>query len=1142
MISSQTKLPFVICLLYSYATFPAFAVFNGSTLIWSDLPLGYGRARIVGIEGKPEEWVGAVGMNLRQVDLPSSNWHFRGLAFSYASNCIYWSESGYRKIQGLALDGTKKPKSIYLYHGTSTEVDGLAVDWISGNLYWTDAIYNWIMMVPLKPNQDRYKIVTNLGLDKPHGIAVLPQKGYLFWSDWGEVAKIEVSDLIGNNRRTVVSEDMRKPRGLLVDAKDNKIYWVDRGKHTVECIQFNGMGRRVIVQDDVSNFYGIALYQNYLFVTEQSEGLLKIYNKVSGKSETNYQLDHTPYGIIMYDGSSQPGNSDRCDALGCDHFCIYDPIKEATCHCSEGFKLNDDHKTCTESSQFRQPYHVYSIHEGICHFPANLADMSTENVTLNKQCFLLNNKGYLALGMHVKSDTLYFSTNNTDKWINRVRMEYDAPLENIVGGVGIVQGIALDWVSSNLYWTDSLHRTINVAREDGMYQQVLIDKDLENPLGIAVHPGRSLLIWTDPGSHPKIEMSYLDGARRTIITNTSLGHPSHLFIDFKKDILYWADTLLGVVSSYDFNQKTIKVIFPRRLQAKESIFGISIFQDYLLWTDFNPERNGIHAARLDTMAKVRDILHPDVGMAYDLLTFDTQNQPDFETPCPSETCQHLCLPGENRSFWCKCGLGYHLGEDRRTCVTDLSLDNFLLVTDGYRKQIFQISLQTRNVHALDVENHFCPFAVDYDPRREMIYWTDVAHKSIKRARIDGKQETLVKKLTENSIADGLALDSVNQLLFYSDAGMKIIGVMTLTDHSFHKTLISTDLEKVRSVITSPLERRIYWSDWGSHPRIERCGMDGSDRRVIFDFETGAWPNGLALDVKEKRIYWADAKSNNIASMTTEGKDYRLLYNEAEAHYFGIALSGDYLYLTDWSRNSLVRLPKKGGKLENFWDGTSKFVRLNGIHAYNSSEIIYDISPCSSVSCSHFCLPSPLYTRICACPDHLSLSDDLQNCISKPVLVSSAIPSSIKTTNQNPETYNKSTPLTPINKGFVVSTTRILPSENDTLLTKQLPVPASSQKLSEGLLSSSYSGTVAAICIVSILLIGGTIFGGLIFKKRQQERNPHQILNNEEGDKADAIYRISYTDSSAEAVDIGMENPLLPHYGTNTDRRVHTNNS
>ena len=44
--------------------------------------------------------------------------------------------------------------------------------------------------------------------------------------------------------------------------------------------------------------------------------------------------------------------------------------------------------------------------------------------------------------------------------------------------------------------------------------------------------------------------------------------------------------------------------------------------------------------------------------------------------------------------------------------------------------------------------------------------------------------------------------------------------------------------------------------------------------------------------------------------------------------------------------------------------------------------IVDISPCSSVSCSHFCLPSPVYNRICACPDHLALSDDLKNCIIK----------------------------------------------------------------------------------------------------------------------------------------------------------------
>ncbi len=33
-----------------------------------------------------------------------------------------------------------------VYYGTSSQVNGIAYDWISGNLYWTDAMYNMIMM------------------------------------------------------------------------------------------------------------------------------------------------------------------------------------------------------------------------------------------------------------------------------------------------------------------------------------------------------------------------------------------------------------------------------------------------------------------------------------------------------------------------------------------------------------------------------------------------------------------------------------------------------------------------------------------------------------------------------------------------------------------------------------------------------------------------------------------------------------------------------------------------------------------------------------------------------------------------------------------------------------------------------------
>lgn len=64
-------------------------------------------------------------------------------------------------------------------------------------------------------------------------------------------------------------------------------------------------------------------------------------------------------------------------------------------------------------------------------------------------------------------------------------------------------------------------------------------------------------------------------------------------------------------------------------------------------------------------------------------------------------------------------------------------------------------------------------------------------------------------------------------------------------------------------------RFMYWTDWGEVPKIERAGMDGSDRFVIINTEI-YWPNGLTLDYEERKLYWADAKLNFIHRSNLDG--------------------------------------------------------------------------------------------------------------------------------------------------------------------------------------------------------------------------------------------------------------------------------
>lgn len=50
---------------------------------------------------------------------------------------------------------------------------------------------------------------------------------------------------------------------------------------------------------------------------------------------------------------------------------------------------------------------------------------------------------------------------------------------------------------------------------------------------------------------------------------------------------------------------------------------------------------------------------------------------------------------------------------------------------------------------------------------------------------------------------------------------------------------------------------MYWTDWGEHAKLERSGMDGSDRTVLINHNLG-WPNGLTVDKASSQLLWADA--------------------------------------------------------------------------------------------------------------------------------------------------------------------------------------------------------------------------------------------------------------------------------------------
>lgn len=145
-----------------------------------------------------------------------------------------------------------------------------------------------------------------------------------------------------------------------------------------------------------------------------------------------------------------------------------------------------------------------------------------------------------------------------------------------------------------------------------------------------------------------------------------------------------------------------------------------------------------------------------------------------------------------------------------------------------------------------------------------------------------------------------------------------------------------------------LPRFMYWTDWGENAKLERSGMDGSDRTVLINNNLG-WPNGLTVDKASSQLLWADAHTevralsllppqsprrwgrlSRISSVTPaqlpsppllppqrieaadlNGANRHTLVSPVQ-HPYGLTLLDSYIYWTDWQTRSIHRADKGTG--------------------------------------------------------------------------------------------------------------------------------------------------------------------------------------------------------------------------------------
>lgn len=114
--------------------------------------------------------------------------------------------------------------------------------------------------------------------------------------------------------------------------------------------------------------------------------------------------------------------------------------------------------------------------------------------------------------------------------IRRARLDGSGQEDIVTNEVQHPDGVAVDWLARNLYWTDTGTDRIEVSKLNGMSRRILINEGLVEPRAIALAPQLGWMFWSDwNDDKPKIERAALDGTERLVLVGVDLAWPNGKF-------------------------------------------------------------------------------------------------------------------------------------------------------------------------------------------------------------------------------------------------------------------------------------------------------------------------------------------------------------------------------------------------------------------------------------------------------------------------------------------------------------------------------------------------------------------------------------------------------------------------------------
>lgn len=831
---------------------------------------------------------------------------------------IFWADVNEEKIyKGTFVNNSIANVDVIVQTGLAS-AEGLAVDWIGKNIYWVESTLDLIEVANMNGTFRRTIIAGDM--DSPRAITVDPRYGLLFWTDWDKkVPRIESATMSGEDRKTLVKiKDVNGgwPNGITLDYDLLKIYWIDANSDSIHVVNYDGSNHQTLMKSGklLGHPFSITLFDNNLYWTDWKTNSISMSNKQNSTDARILQtLSSRLFDIKVFHPNRQPKINQELNPCHhnngfCSHLCLLSVNNTRRCECPRLMKLAPDDKTCIDSEKVllvgrTNEIRALDADNTLYHL---MAPITLPKVFNPKQ-----------LEFYAKTKSIYWVDSQSNE-IKRAQLT-DTTIDTIIDVIiESPSGLALDWISGNLYVTSAApyksHGKIFISNLEGEYISVLMDNSsgLVNPKSIVVHPTIGLMFCIDEGlmhnTETVIFMARMDGQDKKVIASKLLDdkfdNPSNLAIDFETSRVYWVNQGQNAsIQFYDISKNQIITLLdeseiPSSVKINPSLLCVD--GDHLIVSAHTPIETIVKISKYDATDRVT-MRTQNIDQLTSLRVYNSSIQSGTNA-CSfnNGNCSQLCIPIDSKRRICKCTTGFTNNPLNETeCI---GKNKFLIYSynSGMKGISIEPNSMPENYYLPPIHKAFRASSIDFVHKEKLIYWVDNEEGCITRINCDTTNyKTIVQNLESE---ESISIDWLAGNIYWLDPYYDIIEVGRL-DGSSRYVIVSGDMEKPNGIVINPLKGYIAWSDVGSFPRIETAQLDGNSRKIIADTNL-THIDDLAIDYVDDFIYWVDSSYGIVERIKPDGTNRQVVYSNSSAssHLVSIAIYEEYLYIADSAYN------------------------------------------------------------------------------------------------------------------------------------------------------------------------------------------------------------------------------------------------